>query len=252
MDADCPPEAVCHVFADGCCSECRLADQEVELMPACAHAPYLVGAGAEFPLALFGRTECAWFDRVEVAAEGFDITVRVMGRTSADPDCPQLTDCDFQEWTYLGLVWLQAPNPGVYTITVGGAFTLTVGASGGIVEPPACQDDCPSMALESNEWDLVHLSEQRVRGKCGYRDLDLPLVIEGACQDLSIESQWPFPSQVKHCTDRQLLFGQGPFHQAEASRCPISAGSFSSYVLGIGTSVQNGQEASQVFLWESR
>jgi hypothetical protein len=254
MDADCAPGDFCQVYEDGCCSMCLPAGDEVLLVPACVHAPRVVQAGGEFPLAVFGPIGCAWFDRVDVAAVGFDIQVRLIGLASPDPDCPQLTGCAYEDWAYMGLVWLPAPDPGGYRVTVSDSVTVTVGASGGIIEEPACQDDCPPPDLSARPWSLVSRSEAPLSASCGgFRNDGRPVQFQGQCQDYTVQAEyWRYPTDVHHCTDDWLYFGMGPFFQAEASVCHSSDASAPPRLLGIGWLAESGEQRPEAFLIESR
>ncbi len=244
----CPEGCTCS--DQGQCLGCPL--QEVELVPSCVHAPYLVGAGGSFPLAVFGEIGCAWFDLVDVRVDGFDIDVTLIG--SADPaqSCPQLEVCPGDMWTYIGLIWLPAPNPGPYTITVADAFVLQVVASGGIIEEPACQDDCAYPPLEGTNWTLSHLSSWEVAGSCGgYLNAVSDLIFDGSCQNYTVVNEdWTFPTQALHCNDGQIFFGTQAVYPADATVCPVTDPASPIRILGIANQGY-GDPAAEVFLIEA-
>ncbi len=193
----------------------------VELTPLCVHAPHLVAAGGPFPVAIYGQTGCASFDHAEVVQDGFDVQVTLWGLADSDP-CDEYDACGPKSWVYTGLVWAEAPNPGAYTVTVAGAVTQIVGASGGIIAEPDCQDDCAGPELETYDWTLEALTGEPVTGDCFTPpgDPGTALNFEGACQDYVVSAEgWGVPAQVLHCNDGEVYFGDGAPYIIDARTC---------------------------------
>jgi hypothetical protein len=233
-NCDCVPDCVGKACGDdgcgGSCGECDLgcfcneawqcagcAEELIELEPTCVHVPSVVQAGEPFAVAVYGLPGCSIFDHYEVDSNGTEYQITLYGTASADPDCPPLAFCEAPAWTYLGLVWLDAPNPGAYTVKVGNSFTGVAGATGGIIDEPACQDDCASPALENYDWTLDVLTNTPLLGQCLESDngifYGLPLAMTGECQDYVLGeiidlTQVP----AKHCNDGHIIVGtQAPY-----------------------------------------
>jgi len=227
--ADCTGKSCGDDGCGGSCGECDLgcfcnagqcagcADELVALEPVCVHVPSVVQAGEAFAVAIYGLPGCSIFDHYEVDSNGTEYEITLYGTASADPDCPPLAFCEGPAWSYLGLVWLDAPNPGAYTVKVGDNFIGVAGATGGIIDEPPCQDDCASPALENYDWTLDVLTDTPLLGQCLEPDngiyYGLPLVINGECQDYILGeiidlTQVP----AKHCSDGHIIVGpQAPY-----------------------------------------
>ena len=193
----------------------------VELTPVCVHAPHLVAAGGPLPVAVYGQTGCADYHHAEVVQDGFDIQITLWGLSDADP-CDEVDACGAQDWSYAGLVFAEAPNPGAYTVTVAGAVTQIVGASGGIIAEPACQDDCASPELATFDWTLEAMTDGAVTGDCmpPPGDPGSPVTFDGACQDFTVSGQdWDLPSHALHCNDSEVYFGNGAPYIVDARTC---------------------------------
>ncbi|MFH1532623.1 MAG: hypothetical protein ABIK09_18005 [Pseudomonadota bacterium] len=195
----------------------------VKLTPLCVHAPWVVGAGGPFAVAVYGETGCAEFHHAEVQQDGFDVDVTLWGLKDPTGPCAEHDACGSTQWIYTGLVWVDAPNPGAYTVTVEG-FKVVVGASSGIIDDPACQDDCAWPELETYAWTLDHLTSQEVGGLCfepgapGVVGADMTLT--GACQDYFFKGDnWPLDGDAFHCNDGALLFGSGPPYMTGGTVC---------------------------------
>ncbi len=207
----------------------------VELTPLCVHAPHLVGAGSPFPVAIYGQTGCAAFHHAEVEQDGVDVDITLWGTVDPLAPCEEHDACGAPQWIYTGLVWAEAPNPGPYNVTVAGVVHQIVGASGGIIAEPACQDDCAWPELETFAWSLDHLSGADVQGMCSPPDVpEIPgtkVLVTGGCQDFSFSGpDWPFPSQALHCNDGEVFFGGGAPYTVDARVCDMDP-------LGITTSI---------------
>jgi hypothetical protein len=220
-------DAGCACSSAGQCMGCN--DAPVKLKPLCVHAPSMVGAGQPFPVAIYGELGCSTFDRVEVTAtpwgRTFEYEITVWGKDSLTGVCQPYEVCELQSWIFSGLVWLEAPNPGPYKVKVGDSFTVDVGASGGLISEPACQDDCAEPLLEDWDWTLGRITSQDVTGECfstgspGFQGE--PVTFDGTCQDYSIQvTGWSFPEKLKHCTDGRVLFGDAAPYWTEATVCP--------------------------------
>ncbi len=224
----------CTCTAEGQCAGC---DQLIPLEPLCVHFPTVVPAGGMFPIAVFGIPGCTPFDDYEVTASGFDITVTLLGLSSADPSCEPLSGCTEEASRYLGLVMLDAPNPGSYKVTVG-QHTGTVIASGGIIESPACIDDCPATDLASLDWTLAAFSQVAPADLCLQPSsadwLGLDADITGSCQEYLLGAIAALPSTpVFHCTDNRLLFGTDAPYWMEATLCNWSDAGSERVLLGV-------------------
>ena len=201
----------------------------VELTPACWHAPHIVTAGGSFPIAVLGQTaSCVSFDHAEIEADGVDIEVRLIGREDLDGECPHCIE------TYIGLVYLEAPNPGGYTISIAGEQRMT-GATGGLIGDLVCQDDCPQPQLESSDWTLYHLSSNELGGACGPTQTNFSLVqFSGSCHDYTMSNEdWSFPTQVKHCNDGEIYFGANVPYSVDATVCEDATWISPYIILGI-------------------
>ena len=214
----------------------------VELTPLCVHAPHMVTAGGPFPVAVYGQTGCAEFHHAEVQQDGADVDITLWGMVDPVNPCAAHDACGAQDWVYAGLVWAEAPSPGAYTVTVGGAVTQIVGASGGLIAPLACQDDCASPDLETFGWDMEVLSEGPVQGGCAdLPSLDwgpgTPVVFDGACQDFSVSGQdWTFPTTALHCADGEVYFGDDVPYSVDARTCDPDPLGWTGEILLLGVS----------------
>lgn len=225
---------------DGCggsCGECDLgcfcneagqcagcADELIELEPLCVHVPSVVQAGEAFAVAIYGQPGCSNFDHYEVDTNGTEYQITLYGTASPDPDCPPLTFCEAEQWSYIGLVWLNAPNPGPYTVKVGQNFIGVAGATGGIVGEPSCDDACASPTLENYDWTMNALTQDPLLAQCIEPGSDLyqnaPLTLTGACQDYVLEAVIDLPQiPATHCTDGHILFGSQAPYWMEATVC---------------------------------
>lgn len=201
-------------------SKAACGEAMVELTPGCVHAPHLVAAGGPFPVAVYGQAGCATYHHAEVVQDGFDVQITLWGLADSDP-CDEQEACGAKSWVYAGLVWAEAPTPGAYTVQVGG-FTQTVGATGGIVAEPECQDDCAWPELETYAWTLEMLGGEEIHGGC-FPPPGAPgsaVAFEGTCQDFVVTGQdWSFPAQTLHCNDGELYFGSGAPYTVDARTC---------------------------------
>lgn len=226
----------------GTCTEgglCAGCDSLVELQPLCVHFPTMVQAGGEFAVAVYGDPGCTPYVEYKVTATQFDINVTLWGQTSADPVCEPLMGCSAQASRYLGLVLLDAPNPGVYNLNVGG-FTGSVIASGGIIESPACLNDCPSFSLANYQWTVVTLSQNQPMDMCldssSAEWLGLAADISGSCQNYTLGSLMSLPeTPVYHCTESRVLFGETAPYWMEATLCGEPTGGYMDEALLLGT-----------------
>lgn len=212
----------CFCADNGQCMGC--GGDLLELEPLCVHVPTVVGAGQPFAVAVYGLLGCSSFDHYEVDTAGTEFSITLYGTASADPDCPPLAFCQNNQWSHLGLIWLEAPNPGTYTVKVGSQFTAQVGATGGIIGEPNCDDACPQPALENYDWTLRALTDAPLLAQClepGNDDYqDEALAITGACQNYTLGSVGELPEMpVKHCTDGHLLFGGPAPYWMEGTVC---------------------------------
>lgn len=206
-----------------------------ELTALCVHAPNVVGAGGPFPIAVYGQTGCATFHHAEVQQDGFDVEVTLWGLVDPLNPCEDHDECGPGTWIYTGLVWADAPNPGAYDVIVGGGHHATVGASGGIIGDPVCQDDCAWPELETYAWTLDHLTSDEAQGLCfgpgAPTVVGTDMTISGACQDyLFIGEDWFDSGDAFYCNDGELLFGAGPPYQMEGTVCDTN-------VLGINDAI---------------
>ncbi len=212
----------CFCSAGGQCTGC--SEETIEVDPICAHAPSVVGAGAPFAVAIYGLPGCSEFDHYEVDSEGTSHHIRIFATASADPDCPPLASCNEMDWSYLGLVWINAPNPGAYNVKVGNSFEFVVGASCGLISEPACQDDCGTPLLENYDWTLKALADTPVMSQCLDAENALyvgeQITFTGTCQDYVLEPVLELPAiPIKHCTDGHLLFGEEAPYWMEGTVC---------------------------------
>lgn len=217
----------CGVCADGCtcidgqCAGC--GEDVVKLDPLCVHFPAMVPAGTPFPVAVYGMAQCAVYDHYEVTAEGTSYTVELFGTMPSWGLCIPLETCSEEEWVYSGIVWLEAPNPGAYTVTVGD-FMGVVGATGGLIGEPACQDDCGTPLLENFAWLLKILSSDEIAGTCltpgSGQYVGTPMEVSGTCQNYSLGAILELPQMpLKHCNDGELFFGQAAPYWMDATVC---------------------------------
>lgn len=217
----------------------------VALVPSCVHVPALVGAGSFFPIAVLGETEgCVRWDRAEVSASGFDIEVRLVGVEDLVGPCPGCLE------TYVGLIWLEAPNPGPYTVRVAGRPAETVVASGGAYEDPVCSTACPAFNLGAAAWTLARVSAEDVRSSCGdYVNVGTPVSFAGSCREWTASGEdWTFPARALHCTDAELYFGPSAPYDVDATLCP---GRERSAILGISRRPATAGAPAELFLLES-
>ena len=229
-------------------------DSFVQLQPLCVHAPGVVGAGGPFAVAVYGRTGCAEFHHVEVQQDGFEVEITLWGlKVPANP-CAEHDACGPEQWIYTGLVWADAPNPGAYAVTVGG-FEVTVGASGGIIDDPECQDDCTWPELETYAWTLDHLTSDDVQGLCDGPGaptvVGTDMTITGACQDYIFSGEdWFAGGDAYHCSDGALLFGAGPPYVMEGTVCDTNVLGINDaiMVLGINHGWTNPTEDTELFV----
>jgi hypothetical protein len=251
-DACCAPGEMCLMIYPPCDGVCVPAGSTAtDLVPACVHVPNLVGAGGTLPIAVYGQTTgCTSYDHADVTVSGYDIHVQLVGSTIRSGVCPACL------WTYIGLVQAPVPTPGAYRVTVEGAGTWTAVASGGIIESPACQDDCPSPPVSAYDWTLAHLSSQEVATGCGdYVNVDVPVTFQttgGPCQDFTVSGAgWPFAATAEQCTDSLVLFGAEPPYWESASVCPGPGGSPARVMLGVAVGRGAGV-LDRVFLLEGQ
>lgn len=217
----------------------------VALTPSCVHVPALVGAGGSFPIAVLGETAgCVTWDHAEVSASGFEIDVRLVGREDLAGPCP---GCLF---TYVGLIPLEAPNPGPYTVRVAGWPAETVVASGGAYEDPVCSTACPAFDLGDAGWTLARVSAGDVHSGCGdYRNVGTPVSFAGSCREWTASGDdWAFPARTLHCTEADLYFGASAPYDVDATLCP---GGERSRILGIARRPATADPPTELFLLES-
>jgi len=223
-------------------TQAACAEAMVELTALCVHAPHLVGAGGPFPVAIYGQTGCATFHHAQVQQDGTDVDITLWGLVDPLDPCGDHDACGGQDWIYAGLVWAEAPNPGAYNVTVGGVVTQTVGATGGIVAEPACQDDCAHPELETFDWTTEILSEAPIQAGCAdLPDLDwgpgTPVTFDGACQDYTVGGpSWTFPNQALHCNDGEVYFGGGAPYTVDARTCDPDPLGWTGEILLLGVS----------------
>jgi hypothetical protein len=216
----CQVDCVC--TPDGQCAAC--GDELIELEPLCAHAPSVVQAGQPFGVAIYGLPGCSLFHHYDVDVQGNSYKVKLMGTASFDPDCPPLAYCSYDAWSFLGFVWLDAPNPGSYTVKVGKTFSFQVGASGGMIAQPNCDDACPITKLEHYHWTLKVLANLPLQNQCLEDDnnlvLGVDLDVQGACQTYLLGEVMALPQMnVNHCTEGHLYFGTEAPYWMEARIC---------------------------------
>ncbi len=248
-------EIGCFCADNGQCMGC--GGDLVELEPLCVHVPSVVGAGQPFAVAVYGPLGCSNFDHYEVDTVGTEFTVTLYGTASPDPDCPPLAFCGDNQWSHLGLVWLEAPNPGSYTVKVGSQFTAQVGASGGIIGEPNCDDACGQPALEDYDWTLRALTGAPLLAQCLEPDSeyyqDETLDISGACQSYTLGPVGELPQMpITHCTDGHLLFGSQAPYWMEGTLCggaPLIEG-YLPVILGTIQQEMGAPLPTQMFLVE--
>ncbi|MBN1771544.1 MAG: hypothetical protein JXB32_09800 [Deltaproteobacteria bacterium] len=218
----------------------------VDLTPDCVHVPALVGAGGPFPIAVLGETAgCVEWSRAEVSASDFEIDVRLVGREDLVGPCP---GCLF---TYVGLVWLEAPTPGAYTVRVAGWPDETVVASGGAYEDPVCQTDCPVEAAPgTRSWTLARVSAGDVHSGCDdYVNVGTAVSFAGSCREWTASgADWTFPARTLCCTDADVFFGPSAPYEVDATLCPDGA---RSRILGIAQRPGTADPPTELFLLES-
>lgn len=222
-DKDCGPdgcdgtcgtcEADC-VCGDGKCLGCG-PEQYEEIQPSCIHVPYMVGAGTDVPIAVWAETtSCAQFDHVDVAVDGSKVTVKLMGKKMEGP-CPP---CIFN---YAGIIWVDPLDPGGYIVTVGDLPSQYVIASAGIIEEPACEDDCAEPL--NGGWTLTRRSvDLGLEVSCGgYQNMNSPASFDGGCEESTLAcDQWDGPTDVRLCTETDVFFDiTDPSKTTTASRC---------------------------------
>jgi len=248
-DQCCAPGAICLAIYPPCSGVCvpRTAT-EVELTPFCSHVPYFLGAGGTIPVAVFGETTgCLTYDHAEVDVDGFDVSVRLVGHDLSGTVCPPCV------WSYIGLVHVPAPVPGAYRIRVAGGPAATAIASGGVIEEPACQDDCAAPALEGIDWELVHVSTQDLAGGCAfpYQNASGAIDFVGSCQSYSVAgAAWVFPRAARHCDDGFVLFGEDAPYGVSASVCDHPYGESGRLLLGVDVADPAADGVPRVFLLE--
>ncbi len=215
-------EAGCSCDSSGICLGCGYP--EIEMTPRCVHVPTLVPAGSVIPVAIYGEAGCDSFDHVLVEQDGNAFAITVMGTSSLLGVCEAYETCPLEQWTYAGLVQLEAPSPGSYTVTVAGGPPHTVLPSGG--DPPglACPPACAEPVLEDWDWTFQRVSSDPVSGGCfsdaspGY--LGTPLAFEGSCQTYSVDAtNWAWATEVVACTNGHLSFGTEVPYWTEATVC---------------------------------
>ncbi len=212
----------CFCNESGQCAGC--AEELIELEPVCVHVPSVVQAGEAFAVAIYGQPGCSSFDHYEVDTNGTEYQITLFGSASPDPDCPPLAFCESDQWSYLGLVWLNAPNPGSYTVKVGKTFTAYAGASGGIIGEPNCDDACASPSLELYQWHMSALTAAPLLAQCIEPGNEVyenaPLDFYGECQNYTLGAVLELPQiPLTHCTDGHLLFGAEAPYWMEATVC---------------------------------
>jgi len=229
-------------------------DPFVKLTPLCVHAPGVVGAGGPFAVAVYGQTGCAEFHHAEVKQDGFDVDITLWGLKDLTSPCAEHDACGPTEWIYAGLVWADAPNPGAYTVTVGG-FKVIVGASGGIIGEPVCQDDCAWPELETYAWTLDHLTSKEVYGGCFGPEMPgvigSDMTVTGACQDYIFKGdEWTLDDDVFHCSDGALLFGSGPPYLTGGTVCDTNVLGINDpiMILGIHHGWTNPTDETELFV----
>lgn len=232
----CP--GVCECQDDQTCGNCDPAP--VELQPDCVHAPSVVPAGGDFPIAIYGKPGCNQFDHVDVVAEGENIEVTVWGTSNLLGVCPQDENCELEGLTYAGLAWIPAPNPGAYTVTIGDNFVKTVGATGGLIDEPACQDDCAVPVLDAWDWTWLLDGSGDTEALCLQPGSDSYLgaafSFTGGCGTFDVQAEgWPGPMQAVHCNDGYIFFGETAPYSVEATVCEPTGGAEPStkFMLGV-------------------
>lgn len=229
--------------ADG---ECNRAPIEVQLQPECVHVPGLVGAGGKFPIAVLGHsTGCTTYSHAEVEVSGNTINVKLVASEDLCGPCPACL------WDFLGLIWLDAPSPGPYTVNVDGWGEAQVVASGGIIEEPACPAAC-APPFDMIEWKLVHRATHEVQMGCGdIPQMNVSMSFTGECQTFNVTgTDWTYPYEMLSCTDSHLLFGTAAPYEVEATRC-MNTNSYlgDELILGVANPGLAGSlEDSEVFV----
>jgi hypothetical protein len=232
----CPAGCGC---VDGMCP--GLVDVDVEIL--CHHVPSLVGAGGGAPVAVFGQIADATdhFDAfIEAQVDGDQVTLTVTGQDlccAHDPNCGQYVTYDTCDREFALVAYPVLPNPGGYWVTLNGQEIGMVGASGGIIAEPACDDACVQPPYEDYDWTVTHALPDYISDPDGPPSwmgcadapmMDSPVPITGSCQTYSIAEIWtllplpmPMPdlSDIFACTDSHLLFGTEAPYMLEATRC---------------------------------
>ena len=247
-------DAGCTCDASGVCLGC--GGGEIELTPLCVHVPSVVPAGSVIPVAIYGEAGCDSFTHVEVAQNGMDYAIKVMGHSDLTGACAPYEACELHDWIYSGMVLLDAPNPGSYSVTVGDYYKQ-VGATGGIIDEPVCPPACAEPVLEDWDWTYMRSSSQLVTGECfsdtspGY--LGAPLAFDGGCQTYTVDAtSWPWDTQVMACTNGHLWFGAQAPYWTEATVCEGSPSVQPAYqiMLGVVQDTGGGDDTPEMFVIE--
>jgi hypothetical protein len=194
----------------GCCvgGLCGPCGGLVEIEPTCVNVPFIVGAGAKFPIAVFSSgVDCAKFDHAETKVEGNDVTVTLFGQ---DPGgvCPP---CVFYT---LGMVWIDGLPPGPYNVKVGKNLPAQyLVASAGDLPEPQCQEDC--VTPMDGQWDTTYSAvNPAVETSCSYGNLSGGATFyEGDdCNHLKVmlddPKAMPIPNPVLLlCTEQDVFVG---------------------------------------------
>jgi len=229
------------------------------MVPLCVHIPTVVPAGGSFPVAIYGEAGCDTFDYIEVTANGAgdEYNITVWGLSDLLGVCTPYEVCTLEQWTYSGLVLLDAPNPGAYKVTVADKWSKMVGATGGLIDEPECQEDCAAPELSAWDWTFLKLSPDDVVGECftdeseGY--MGTPIEFSGLCQEFTVVSDdWDYPAQAYHCGDGHILFGTEAPYWAEATVCDGNPSVQPAYkvVLGAAQGVLDPDLGPQMFVFK--
>ena len=262
VDAHCPPDAVCEAPQPcGCDVDCDAGPIAghcipslpppivVEMEVSCAHAPRVVSAGAPLPLAVFSEAGgCAIYDHAQVAIEGSQVYVTLIGLEEPETPCPP---CIFDT---LGLVTIDLPpGPGSFQVHVGD-FTFPVYVSLGDLGAPGCDDDCPGPPLGSWAWKYQLLSSAPPETGCGAPwDIGSSAAFEGGCQDYTlVNADWPLEAQATHCMEHYVFFGSSTTEPVtDGTLCASPLGGDAPMLLGIHNPDYGAAGAAQVFVLEA-
>jgi hypothetical protein len=245
----------CTCDASGICLGC--GGGEIEMTPLCVHVPSVVPAGSVIPVAIYGEAGCDTFTHVEVEQNGTDYAIKVKGHSDLTGQCAPYEACELQDWIYSGMVLLDAPNPGSYSVTVADSYYKQVGATGGIIEEPACPPACAEPVLEDWDWTFRRVTSQEVTGECfstqsgGY--LGTPFGFDGGCQTYTVDAtNWPWSPQVMACTNGHLWFGEQAPYWTEATVCEGKPSVQPAYqiMLGITQGAAGGVDQPAMFVIE--